>query len=242
MALWMLLVLAPVQAFVGDAHGLNTREYQPAKIAAIEGLWDTEQGGTALNLFGIPDMQAETTKYAVSIPHLGSLILTHSWDGEIRGLKSFPKEDRPNSTVVFWSFRVMAGLGVAMIAFALAAWALRRNGKLYDATWFQRIAIAMGPTGFLSLLAGWITTEAGRQPWVVYGVKRTVEAVSPLSAQQVGISLMAFVVIYFLVFGTGIYYMFKLMRTGPALPGKTPDGIPSGPERTARRPLSPVDA
>ena len=242
MALWMLLVLAPVQAFVGDAHGLNTREYQPAKIAAIEGLWDTEKGGTALNLFGIPDMQAETTKYAVSIPHLGSLILTHSWDGEIRGLKSFPKEDRPNSTVVFWSFRVMAGLGVAMIAFALAAWALRRRGKLYDAKWFQRIAIVMGPTGFLSLLAGWVTTEVGRQPWVVYGVKRTVEAVSPLSAQQVGISLMAFVVIYFLVFGTGIYYMFKLMRTGPALPGHTPDGIPDGPERTARRPLSAVDA
>ncbi|CAG9231453.1 putative Cytochrome bd2, subunit I [Paraburkholderia sabiae] len=242
MALWMLLVLAPVQAFVGDAHGLNTREYQPAKIAAIEGLWDTEKGGTALNLFGIPDMQAETTKYAVSIPHLGSLILTHSWDGEIRGLKSFPKEDRPNSTVVFWSFRVMAGLGVAMIAFALAAWALRRRGKLYDAKWFQRIAIVMGPTGFLSLLAGWVTTEVGRQPWVVYGVKRTVQAVSPLSAQQVGISLMAFVVIYFLVFGTGIYYMFKLMRTGPALPGHTPEGVPQGPERTARRPLSAVDA
>ncbi|OUL75743.1 cytochrome ubiquinol oxidase subunit I [Paraburkholderia hospita] len=241
MALWMLLVLAPVQAFVGDAHGLNTREHQPAKIAAIEGLWDTEKGGTALNLFGIPDMQAETTKYAVSIPHLGSLILTHTWDGEIRGLKSFPKEDRPNSTVVFWSFRVMAGLGVAMIAFALAAWALRRRGKLYDAKWFHRIAIAMGPTGFLSLLAGWVTTEVGRQPWVVYGVKRTVEAVSPLSAQQVGISLMAFVVIYFLVFGTGIYYMFKLMRSGPALPGHTPDGIPDAPGRGARRPLSTVD-
>ncbi|ACC74207.1 cytochrome ubiquinol oxidase subunit I [Paraburkholderia phymatum] len=237
MALWMLLVLAPVQAFVGDAHGLNTREYQPAKIAAIEGLWDTEQGGTALNLFGIPDMQAEATKYAVSIPHLGSLILTHSWDGEIRGLKSFPKEERPNSTVVFWSFRVMAGLGVAMIVFALAAWALRRRGKLYDAKWFQHIAIAMGPTGFLSLLAGWVTTEVGRQPWVVYGVKRTVEAVSPLSAQQVGISLMAFIVIYFLVFGTGIYYMFKLMRSGPALPGHAPDGLPSRPKHTVRHPL-----
>ncbi|WP_109481752.1 cytochrome ubiquinol oxidase subunit I [Paraburkholderia sp. C35] len=242
MALWMLLVLAPVQAFVGDAHGLNTREHQPAKIAAIEGLWDTEKGGTALNLFGIPDMQAETTKYAVSIPHLGSLILTHSWDGEIRGLKSFPKEDRPNSTVVFWSFRVMAGLGVAMILFAIAAWVLRRRGKLYDTKWFQRIAIAMGPTGFLSLLAGWVTTEVGRQPGVVYGVKRTVEAVSPLSAQQVGISLMAFVVIYFLVFGTGIYYMFKLMRGGPALPGHTPDGVPDAPEHAGRRPLSAVDA
>jgi cytochrome d ubiquinol oxidase subunit I len=228
MALWMLLILAPVQAFVGDQHGLNTREYQPAKIAAIEGLWDTEPNGTALNLFGIPDMQAETTRYAVSIPHLGSLILTHSWDGQIKGLKSFPKEDRPNSTLVFWTFRVMAGLGMLMIAFALAAWVLRRRGRLYDAKWFQRCAIAMGPTGFISLLAGWITTEAGRQPWVVYGMKRTVDAVSPLTAQQVGISLMAFVVIYFLVFGTGIYYLLKLMRKGPALPGETRDGVPGG--------------
>src|ERR1700761_9572615 len=155
MALWLLLALTPIQALVGDAHGLNTREYQPAKIAAIEGIWDTEKGGTALNLFGIPDMEAETTKYAVQIPHLGSLILTHSWDGEIRGLKSFPKEDRPNSTLVFWSFRVMAGLGVAMIGYAILACALRRRGALYDAKWFQRIAIAMGPTGFVSLLAGW---------------------------------------------------------------------------------------
>jgi cytochrome d ubiquinol oxidase subunit I len=228
MSLWMLLVLAPVQALVGDQHGLNTREYQPAKIAAIEGLWDTERGGTALNLFGIPDIQAETTRYAVSVPHLGSLILTHSWDGEIRGLKSFPKEDRPNSTVVFWSFRVMAGLGMLMIVLAVTACALRRRGTLYDARWFHRCAIAMGPTGFISLLAGWVTTEVGRQPWVVYGLKRTVQAVSPLTAQQVGISLMAFVVIYFLVFGTGIYYMLKLMRSGPALPGLTPDGVPGG--------------
>jgi len=162
----------------------------------------------------------------VSVPHLGSLILTHSWDGEIKGLKEFPKEDRPNSTLVFWTFRVMAGLGMLMIAFALAAWALRRGNRLYEAKWFQRFAVAMGPTGFISLLAGWITTEAGRQPWVVYGMKRTVEAVSPLTAQQVGISLMAFVVIYFLVFGTGIYYLLKLMRKGPALPGETRDGVP----------------
>jgi cytochrome d ubiquinol oxidase subunit I len=226
MALWMLLILAPVQAFVGDQHGLNTREYQPAKIAAIEGIWDTETNGTALNLFGIPDMQAETTRYAVSIPHLGSVILTHSWDGQIRGLKDFPPQDRPNSTVVFWSFRVMAGLGMLMIAFAMTSWVMRRRNRLYEAKWFQRFAIVMGPTGFISLLAGWVTTEVGRQPWVVYGMKRTVDAVSPLTAQQVGISLMAFIVIYFLVFGTGVYYLLKLMRNGPALPGTTPDGVP----------------
>jgi cytochrome d ubiquinol oxidase subunit I len=234
MSLWLLLALTPVQALVGDAHGLNTREHQPAKIAAIEGIWDTEKGGTALNLFGIPDMEAETTKYAVSIPHLGSLILTHSWDGEIRGLKEFPKQDRPNSTLVFWSFRVMAGLGVLMIVMSVAAWWLHRKRRLFDARWFHRFALAMGPTGFITLLAGWVTTEAGRQPWVVYGVMRTADAVSPVTAQQVGVSLLAFVIVYTIVFGTGIYYLLKLLRHGPALPGShtpTSDG-------SARRPLS----
>jgi cytochrome bd ubiquinol oxidase subunit I len=256
MALGLLLVLAPVQAFVGDAHGLNTREYQPAKIAAIEGLWDTEQGGTSLNVFGIPDMQAETTRYAVKIPHLGSLILTHSWDGEIKGLKSFPPDQRPNSTLIFWTFRVMVGLGILMIVLAVAGWWLRKRGTLYESRLFQRFVLAMGPTGFITLLAGWITTEAGRQPWVVYGVMRTSQAVSPLTAQQVGISLMAFIAVYFLVFGTGIYYLLKLMRKGPALPGSDDThGTHSTPtpghaneahpalaaNQTARRPMSAAD-
>jgi cytochrome bd ubiquinol oxidase subunit I len=252
MALGLLLVLAPVQAFVGDQHGLNTREYQPAKIAAIEGLWDTEQGGTALNLFGIPDMQAETTRYAVSVPHLGSLILTHSWDGEIKGLKSFPADERPNSTLLFWSFRIMVGLGLLMIALGVIGWVLRRRGTLYESRGFQRFVLWMGPSGFITLLAGWVTTEAGRQPWVVYGVMRTAQAVSPLTAQQVGISLMAFVAVYFLVFGTGIYYLLKLMRTGPALPGGTPHApheprepratVPAlAATQTARRPMSAAD-
>jgi cytochrome d ubiquinol oxidase subunit I len=239
MALWLLLVLTPIQAVVGDQHGLNTRKYQPAKIAAIEGLWETEKGGTALNLFGIPDMKAETTRYAVSIPHLGSLILTHSWDGEIRGLKEFPREDRPNSTVVFWSFRVMAGLGMLMIAMSALAWVMRRGGRLYEARWFHKFVLAMGPTGFITLLAGWITTEAGRQPWVVYGVMRTAQAASPLTAQQVGISLMAFVIVYFLVFGTGVYYLLKLMRMGPPLPDQDRGHASAGTQsRNARRPLS----
>ncbi|WP_322053886.1 cytochrome ubiquinol oxidase subunit I [Paraburkholderia bannensis] len=259
MALGLLLVLAPVQAFVGDAHGLNTREYQPAKIAAIEGIWDTEKGGTALNLFGIPDMKAETTRYAVQVPHLGSLILTHSWDGEIRGLKTFAPEDRPNSTLIFWTFRVMAGLGVLMIVLAVAGWWLRKRGTLYESRLFQRFTLLMGPTGFITLLAGWITTEAGRQPWVVYGVMRTSQAVSPLTAQQVGISLMAFVFVYFLVFGTGIYYLLKLMRKGPALPGEPSHGGHDGhgdrddgeavvevhpaiaANQTARRPMAAAD-
>jgi cytochrome d ubiquinol oxidase subunit I len=217
MALWMLALLAPVQILVGDAHGLNTREHQPAKIAAIEGLWETEHGGTALNLFGWPDMQAERTRYAVAVPHLGSLILTHSWDGEIRGLKEFPPQDRPYSPIVFWSFRLMAGLGMLMLLLAVLGLLLRRGQRLYEARWFQRFVLCMGPSGLLALLAGWITTEVGRQPWVVYGVLRTADAVAPLDARQVGSSLLVFVIVYFLVFGTGIYYMLKLMAKGPRL-------------------------
>lgn len=215
MALWMLLVLAPLQIVVGDAHGLNTREYQPAKIAAIEGLWETEKGGTALTLFGLPDMQAEETKYAVRVPHLGSLILTHTWDGKIRGLKEFPRADRPNSTIVFWSFRIMVGLGMLMLLAALLGLLLRRGGRLYESRLFQRFVLLMGPSGLLAMLAGWVTTEVGRQPWTVYGLLRTVDSMSPIGSQQVGVSLLILVVVYTLVFGAGVYYMFKLMAKGP---------------------------
>lgn len=215
MALACLLVVAPLQALVGDAHGLNTLKYQPAKLAAMEGLWETHQGGTPLNLFGIPDMKAESTRHAVQIPHLGSLILTHSWDGEVRGLKSFPPEDRPNALIVFWSFRIMVGLGGLMILLAgLGAW-LYRRGRLYESRPYLRFAVAMGPSGFIALLAGWVTTEVGRQPWVVYGLMRTVDAASPVTYQQVSTSLFIFVVVYCLVFGTGIYYLLKLLRHGP---------------------------
>jgi cytochrome bd ubiquinol oxidase subunit I len=215
MAVGMILVAVPIQIIAGDQHGLNTLEHQPAKIAAIEGLWETEKGGTALNLVGWPDMQEERTKYALSVPHLGSLILTHTWSGEIRGLKEFPAEDRPDSTIVFWSFRIMVGMGLLMLLLGVVGLVLRVRNKLYDTRWFHRFALAMGPSGLVALLAGWITTEAGRQPWVVYGVLRTADAVSPLSSQQVGTSLLIFIIVYFLVFGTGIYYMLKLMAKGP---------------------------
>jgi cytochrome d ubiquinol oxidase subunit I len=217
MAVGLLVIIAPLQILAGDAHGLNTREYQPAKIAAIEGIWDTEKGGTSLNLFGIPDMNAETTHYAISVPHMGSVILTHTWDGEIRGLKEFPKEDRPNSTIIFWSFRVMAGLGFLMALLAITGFILKRRGRLYECKLYHRFALLMGPTGFISLLAGWVTTEVGRQPWVVYGVMRTSNALSPITAQQVGITLLAFVFVYALVFGTGIYYLLRLAMGGPII-------------------------
>ncbi|QCP53039.1 cytochrome ubiquinol oxidase subunit I [Trinickia violacea] len=227
MALGLLVIIAPLQILAGDAHGLNTRQYQPAKIAAIEGIWETEHGGTALNLFGIPDMNAETTRYRVSVPHLGSVILTHTWDGEIKGLKEFPKEDRPDSTIIFWTFRIMAGLGFLMAILAITGFVLKRRGRLYDCKPYHRFALLMGPTGFISLLAGWITTEVGRQPWVVYGVMRTSNALSPITAQEVGITLLAFVVVYALVFGTGIYYLLRLAMTGPAVIAEDDSGRPA---------------
>src|ERR1700730_3823539 len=141
MAVGMILVVVPIQIIAGDQHGLNTLEYQPAKIAAIEGLWETEKGGTALNLIGFPDMNAEVTRYAISVPHLGSLILTHSWNGEIRGLKDFPKQDRPNSSIIFWTFRVMAGLGMLMILMVLVGALLRYRGRLFESRGYQRFVL-----------------------------------------------------------------------------------------------------
>src|SRR3984893_15539305 len=223
MAVGMILVAAPIQMIAGDAHGINTLKYQPAKIAAIEGLWETEKGGTSLNLVGWPDMQEERTKYVMSGPHLGSLILAHNWTAEIRGLKEFAPEDRPDSTIVFWSFRIMVGMALLMLLLGVLGLVLRWRKKLYDTRWFQRFALAMGPSGLIALLAGWITTEVGRQPWVVYGVLRTADAISPLSSQQVGTSLLIFIIVYFLVFGTGIYYMLKLMAKGPGVGDQAAD-------------------
>ena len=241
MALWMLLAAAPLQALVGDFHGLNTLEHQPAKLAAIEGHWENAPGeAVGLTLFAWPDMEAETNRYAVEIPHLGSVILTHSWNGQFPGLKEFPRDERPYVPLVFWSFRVMVGLGLLMIGLALAgAWA-RWRGRLYDVSsrvvW--RYAYYMGPAGIVAMLAGWFTTEVGRQPWVVYGVMRTADAVSPHGAFEVGLTLVLFIVVYFAVFGAGTVYMLRLIRRGPAaLEAHQPEGGP-GERRTPARPLS----
>ncbi|WP_247256555.1 cytochrome ubiquinol oxidase subunit I [Pseudomonas moorei] len=241
MAMWMALIVAPIQAVVGDAHGLNTLEHQPAKIAAIEGHWENaDSEATPLVLFGIPDMEAEKTKYAIEVPYLGSLILTHSLDKQIPALKSFPKEDRPNSTIIFFSFRIMAGLGMLMILTGLLGLALRRNGGLYRNRLFLRLVLLMGPTGLIAMLAGWITTEVGRQPWVVYGFMRTADAASNHSVTQLSISLALFVLIYFSVFAVGIGYMMKLVRKGPQPHHEHPPQGGVGQERTPRRPLSAI--
>ncbi len=241
MAMWMLIVVSPIQIAVGDQHGLNTLEYQPAKIAAIEGHWRNEPGekGVPLNLFGWPDMQDEKTKYAVQIPHLGSIILTHTFDGQFPGLSEYPPEDRPNSTIVFWSFRIMVGLGLLMLALGGWAFWLRRGGRLYENRWLLRFAIAMGPSGLIAILAGWFTTEIGRQPWVVYGVMRTADAVSNHSALALSTSLIAFIIMYFCVFGVGVSYMLKLVGKGPDI--STDQALPHG-RGQSKRPARPLSA
>ncbi len=216
MAMWMLLFTAPVQILIGDLHGTNTLKYQPAKIAAIEGHWENKPGeGVPLILFGWPDMKQETTRFKIEVPNLGSLILTRSWDGQFPGLKEFAPEDRPNSTVVFWSFRVMVGLGVLMLVLGVwGAW-LRWRDRLYGTRLFLHFATWMGPAGLIAILAGWYTTEIGRQPWIVYGVMRTADAVSNQSALSMSVTLVVFIVVYFIVFGTGVRYMLKLVGKGP---------------------------
>jgi len=240
MAMWMLLAVAPLQAVVGDFHGLNTLKYQPAKIAAIEGHWENTPGeGVPLTLIGWPDMQEERTRFAVNIPNLGSLILTHSLNGQFPGLKEFAPEDRPNSTVVFWTFRLMVGLGLLMIALALwGAWA-RWKGRLYHSRGLHRFALGMGATGLAAMLAGWYTTEIGRQPWIIQGLMRTSEAVTPHNASEVGFALALFVIVYFIVFGAGIGYMLRLIRNGPE--SEEPQEGGPGEPRTPARPMSAAD-
>jgi len=228
MAMWMALLVAPLQLLAGDLHGLNTLEHQPAKVAAMEGHYET-RAGAPLILFGFPDDEAETTRFAVEIPKLGSMILTHEWDGVVRGLKDFPEDERPKAAILFWTFRIMVALGCAMIAVGLVGFALRLRGKLYDQPLFLRVARWMGPSGLVAVLAGWITTEVGRQPFVVYGLMRTSEAISPIAAPAVGWSLALFVVVYFAVFGTGTGFLLRMMDR----PAGPTDGEPEAPQRSA---------
>ncbi|MFP4668149.1 MAG: cytochrome ubiquinol oxidase subunit I [Desulfobacterales bacterium] len=215
MAMIMAVFVAPLQLVLGDMHGLNTLEHQPAKVAAMEGLWETAQG-VPLVLFGWPDQQAEKTRFAVEIPKLSSLILTRSPDGEVRGLKEWPENERPPAAMVFWSFRIMVGLGLLMIATGVMAIVLYFRRRLFETRWFQYWCMALAPSGFIAVLAGWIVTEVGRQPWMVQGLMRTAETASPVSSAQIAVSLAAFILVYAFVFGAGSYYVIHLIRKGPA--------------------------
>ena len=239
MAMWMLLVVAPLQAFIGDQHGLNTLEYQPAKIAAMEGHWENRPGeGVPLILFAWPDQAAEKNHWEIGVPLLSSLILTRDLDGQFPALKEFAPEDRPPVAVVFWTFRIMVGLGVLMITLGLwAAWR-RWRGTLYEGRWLHRFALVMGPSGLIAILAGWYTTEIGRQPWVIYGVMRTKDAVSDHSALTMSVTLAIFILAYFFVFGIGTSYMLKLVGKGPEAGAEDPATDNDDPGQSPARPLS----
>jgi len=214
MAMIMAIFVAPMQLVLGDLHGLNTLEHQPAKVSAMEGLWDTQRGAP-LMLFGWPDQEQEATKYSLEIPKLSSLILTHHLDGEVKGLKEWPKDERPPVAWVFWSFRIMVGLGLLMIATGLTGLVLFVRKRLFDTWWFQYWCMALTPAGFVAVLAGWFVTEIGRQPYIVYGVLRTGEAASPVLGTPIAISLLAFIITYVFVFGAGSYYILTLIGKGP---------------------------
>jgi len=226
----MAALVAPLQIVAGDQHGLNTLAHQPAKIAAMEGHWET-RAGQPLILVGWPSMAAETTYYTVELPKLGSLILTHDWNGTVKGLKAWPPQERPNATIVFWSFRVMVGVGVLMVLVGVWSLLQRYRGQLTASAALLRFAVVMSPAGFIAVLAGWITTEVGRQPYTVYGLLRTAQSHSPIDAAAVASSLIAFIVVYFAAFGAGTFYILRLMRHRPRL--DEPDIEKGLPQRAA---------
>ncbi|QPD00368.1 cytochrome ubiquinol oxidase subunit I [Qipengyuania soli] len=233
MAMWMAALVAPVQIFAGDMHGLNTLEHQPVKVMAMEGHYESHPDGAPLYLFGIPNDKERRLDYAVGIPKLSSLILKHESDAPLKGLDTVPDADQPPVFPVFWAFRVMVGIGFAMLG--IGAWSLvaRMRGKLYDWRPLHRAAVAMGPAGFVAVIAGWITTEVGRQPFTVYGLLRTAESASPLDAPAVAMSLLAFVLVYFAVFGVGTWYILRLMSGAPHPGEKGVKRTEKGPIRTA---------
>jgi cytochrome d ubiquinol oxidase subunit I len=231
MAMWMAAIVGPAQAVIGDMHGDNTYRHQPTKVAAMEAHFDTERGAAA-KIFGIPNAKTERLDYGIGIPHLASLYLAHDWNAEIKGLKAFPKDTWPTDLpLVFFAFRVMVGLGFLIVGLGLASLYLRMKHDLYDTRWFLKWAVLMGPAGFIAVTAGWIVTEAGRQPFTVYGLLRTVDSVGPVQAPAIAASLAAFAIVYFIVFGAGIYYLLHLFRQTPE--AQDP-GAPQGqPVRTA---------
>jgi len=214
MGILFISIVAPLQVFIGHEHGINVHVHQPIKLAAMEGHWETHAGAPMV-LFGIPDEKAEKNHYELAIPKLASLIVTHSMDGEIKGLKEWAESDRPPVGVVFWSFRIMVTIGLLMLA--LAAWGLwlLKLDRLEQSQRFLRFCVLMGPAGFVAVIAGWFTAEVGRQPWTVYGLLRTVDSVSPVTANSVGMSLIVFVFAYTIVFCAGIYYIARLIQAGP---------------------------
>lgn len=229
MAMWMAAIVAPLQIVAGDFHGINTLEHQPVKVMAMEGHYESHPDGAPLYLFGIPNDAEQRLDYAVGIPKLSSLILKHDLNAPLDGLDTVPLELQPPVAIVFWSFRIMVGIGTLMMLLGAVSLYLRWRGRLYETRWFHRAAITMGPSGFVAVLAGWVTTEVGRQPYTVYGLLKTADSLAPVAAPAVAASLIAFIIVYFTLFGAGTLYILKLMNQGP---GDTPP-LDDGPVRAA---------
>jgi cytochrome d ubiquinol oxidase subunit I len=223
MALPFIAVIAVAQVLVGHEHGENVHEHQPAKVAAMEGAWETRTHAPLL-LFAIPDQAAARNRLEVALPGLASLVVTGSLDGELEGLKEWPADERPPVAWVFWSFRLMVGLGILMLVLGLYGVRLLRRGAVASSRRFLRLCQVMGPTGFVAVIAGWTVAEVGRQPWTVHGLVRTVDSTSPVTASAVGTSLIVYAFVYFTVFGAGVWYMLRQAA-------KDPD---SGGDRVAR--------
>jgi cytochrome bd ubiquinol oxidase subunit I len=226
MAMWMAAIVAPIQILAGDTQGLNTLEHQPTKVLAMEGDFDPSPHGAPLVLFGLPSNDEARVRYKVEIPYVGSLILKHDPTAPLPGLTDFPRDAWPPVPIVFWSFRIMVALGLAMLGLGLWSLIARARRRLYDWPWLHRTAVLMGPAGFVAVIAGWVTTEVGRQPYTVYGLLRTSESHSPLAASAVAASLLAFVLVYFSAFGAGIYYLLRLMAKPPERHETEPPNLP----------------
>jgi cytochrome d ubiquinol oxidase subunit I len=241
MAIGMYFVVAPLQLLVGDYSGKQLVAQQPAKLAAIEGFWDTK-AAQDFHIVAWPDRARQDNDWEISLPKLGSWITAGDANATLRGLKSFPLKDQPPSAVVFWSFRIMVGLGLAMIGLGLWGALLWLRRGLERSRLFLAATMVMGPAGFAAVIAGWTTAEVGRQPWVVYGLMRTADAASPVSAHEVSASLIGFLVVYAVIFTAGVLYILRLVAEGPQIgsaepppaigaPGSAMAAAPPEPER-----------
>lgn len=239
MTLWLLLLIAPMQAWIGDLHGLNTLEHQPAKVAAMEGNWET-RSNVPLLLFAWPDQKAQRNHFELGIPGGASWILTHDVDGVVPGLDQTPREDQPPVWAVFWSFRVMVAVGLLMIAAAVTGLIMRRNGAVYSSRWYLRSLTFMSLTPFVAVLAGWFTTEIGRGPWLIYGIMRFEEGVTPsLQGWMALTTLIGYVLVYAVIFTAGLYYLMRILRDGmEKRPASEQEDVPA---HRPKRPLSAVD-
>lgn len=235
MGLGMALILAPLQIFIGDSHGLDAAKYQPAKIAAVEAHWDGSKPGDLI-LFAIPNEKMERNDYEIAIPKLASLIITHDLEGKFKGLKDFPPNERPPVLLPFYAFRIMVAIGFWFLFLVVTGAFLWMRGTLFENRTYLRAASLSWPLGFIAIISGWTVTEVGRQPWVVTGVLRTADATSPVPAGSIAFTLAMFIIVYGVVFSAGIVYINRLIRKGPTatVKGKTVEGLPS-------RPLSAVE-